>query len=702
MADWFPDPSGAASLIEQLAARMAGMYADAEDRLIKAIMVDLKAGMVREGSVETRMQLSALRARAQEIVRGLEAAMPELAADIVHRASTDGAQSIVDLLESVGRPSMVAMPGFLGGGNAAMLALVDMVTSLDQVHMRILRFPDDVYRAAVGKHVTNTLLGLETNRAMEQKVWRDLLNQGVTGFVDKAGRRWQLSTYVEMATRTATHRAFQDSRTNSMTNFGLDLVSIVIGRAACKRCARWAGKVLCINGRPGVQRVQHAIQDNVFVTVNVAATLEQARSEGLFHPNCFPGYVPVESPTGIASVDSRWFEGDLIVIHTASGGELSVTPNHPVLTDGGWVKAGELQKGHNLVSYNGVVQDETVGGPDHESGEAPIGQVFETLRKSGGVTSARMPVSPEDFHGDGIANTEVNIVFADRLLGNDGKAKRLQVTPEGEFLSGGARLPSLFAERATFQVCQGTGHARDCGVGGACLCSPFSIGQGLPLELPGLADRPGESTTAKELGNRVTTDTDFPADLRLGLSGAVHGNDLVFTPNGSGLLGAGDAGGFEPAVQHLPGDTVSAGEFLDGLTGQVSVDQIVSVERRDFAGHVYNLQTGGGWYLASNYIVHNCGCQAVAYFPGLDMPGNFTTYNEEANQAQADQREAEREIRKQKRELATAFTPADEFTARRNIRAEQGKIRTLVDETPGIARRRYREQLSMAYRRATP
>lgn len=382
MAGWFPDPSGAQSLIEQLANSMAGMYADAEERLIRAIMVDLKAGMIREGAVETRLQLSALRARAQEIVRGLEAAMPELAADIVYRASTDGAQHIVDLLEGLGRPSMVAMPGFLGGGNAAMLALVDMVTALDKVHMRILRYPDDVYRAAVGKHVTSTLLGLETNRVTEQKVWRDLLNQGITGFVDVKGRRWQLSTYVEMATRTATHRAFQDARTNSMSNFALDLVSVVIGRAACKRCARWAGKVLCLRGRPGVQRVQHAIQDNVFVTVDVAATLEQARAEGLFHPNC--------------------------------------------------------------------------------------------------------------------------------------------------------------------------------------------------------------------------------------------------------------------------------------------------------------------------------GCQTVAYFPGLDMPGNFTTYNEEANTAQVAQRAAEREIRKQKRELITAFDPAQEADARRLIRAEQGKIRELVDETPGIARRRYREQLNLAYRRATP
>lgn len=382
MADWFPDPTGAASLIEQLANRMAGMYADAEERLLRAIMVDLKAGMVREGSVETRLQLTALRARAQEIVKGLDAAMPELAAEIVDRAARDGAQSIIDLLDGLGRPSMVAMPGFMAGGNAAMLALVDMVTALDKVHMRILRYPDDVYRAAVGKHVTNTLLGLETNRVTEQKVWRDLLNQGVTGFTDKSGRRWQLSTYVEMATRTATHRAFQDSRTNSMTNFGLDLVSIVIGRAACKRCARWGGKVLCIKGKPGVQKVQHAIQDNVYVTVNVSATLEQARAEGLFHPNC--------------------------------------------------------------------------------------------------------------------------------------------------------------------------------------------------------------------------------------------------------------------------------------------------------------------------------GCQTVAYFPGLDMPGDFTTYNEEANQAKEAQRAAEREIRKQKRELVTAFSPEQEREARRLIRAEQGKIRDLVDETPGIARRRYREQLNMAYKRATP
>lgn len=47
-------------------------------------------------------------------------------------------------------------------------------------------------------------------------------------------------------------------------------------------------------------------------------------------------------------------------------------------------------------------------------------------------------------------------------------------------------------------------------------------------------------------------------------------------------------------------------ELDDGGPGAVTLDEIVEVGRRQFEGHVYNLQTTGGWYEANGYIVHNC------------------------------------------------------------------------------------------------
>jgi hypothetical protein len=46
--------------------------------------------------------------------------------------------------------------------------------------------------------------------------------------------------------------------------------------------------------------------------------------------------------------------------------------------------------------------------------------------------------------------------------------------------------------------------------------------------------------------------------------------------------------------------------LLASLAGLVTAVQICKVERRQFAGHVYNLETTQGWYIAENIITHNC------------------------------------------------------------------------------------------------
>jgi hypothetical protein len=51
-----------------------------------------------------------------------------------------------------------------------------------------------------------------------------------------------------------------------------------------------------------------------------------------------------------------------------------------------------------------------------------------------------------------------------------------------------------------------------------------------------------------------------------------------------------------------------------GYRGSIEIcaDDIVYRDIRAFCGHVYNLQTDTGWYLANTIIAHNCRC-AVAH-----------------------------------------------------------------------------------------
>jgi hypothetical protein len=46
--------------------------------------------------------------------------------------------------------------------------------------------------------------------------------------------------------------------------------------------------------------------------------------------------------------------------------------------------------------------------------------------------------------------------------------------------------------------------------------------------------------------------------------------------------------------------------------------RIVEKSRRVFVGHVYNLETDAGWYIADGVVTHNCRCVASPIFPPLE------------------------------------------------------------------------------------
>ncbi|MGW3196337.1 phage minor capsid protein [Streptomyces sp. NPDC001118] len=104
-----------------------------------------------------------------------------------------------------------------------------------------------------------------------QKALDDLGEQGITGFVDRAGRRWNLVSYVEMATRTAVSNAWDDLQAAAMARSGLDLVVVSTHstEGSCRHCLPWLGRTLSLTG------ATHGVP-----------TLEDAKAAGFRHPNC--------------------------------------------------------------------------------------------------------------------------------------------------------------------------------------------------------------------------------------------------------------------------------------------------------------------------------------------------------------------------------------------------------------------------------
>lgn len=286
MATWIPDPDGLDAVLDKLAADIAGMYARAEQEMLRAIAVDIRANAVKPGSMETSVRLTQLRMAAQQIVAYLQRGMPGQVQQIIDAAAAGGMSAALQQMSVFAGVMDITQSGkWAVSSPAANLLAADLTSKLTEMHLRILRYPDDVYRQAVAKYASDTLFGAPSVET-QQKVWQELLNRGVTGFTDSAGRNWNLATYSEMATRTATHRAWTDSHTDAMAAHGRDLVTVIVGRQGCKKCARYAGKILTTRGEPGVREVEHTTRDGVYLSVDVYDTVDNARANGLLHPNC--------------------------------------------------------------------------------------------------------------------------------------------------------------------------------------------------------------------------------------------------------------------------------------------------------------------------------------------------------------------------------------------------------------------------------
>lgn len=341
------------------------------------------------------------------------------------------------------------------------------------------------------------------------------------------------------------------------------------------------------------------------------------------HPQCFPAGTIVSGPPIVASTE-RWYAGDIVEIETVGGRVLTVTPNHPILTSHGWVAAGQLHEGGDVIS--GIDPQRMLArvNPNNDYVEALIEEVAITLGGATAVATVRVPTAPEDFHHDG-ADSQVSVVRTDRHLRDARDPALLQPALQDQFAGGHAQLAFLPRDRA---LALGFPRLRDAPAGDV-------RGRGLGHSLLGRhagnletlrfgAGTGRDASRQEALANGVAGYAEAFRQGQFGLTRPVERGNLVGRQHGdrggAGLPGF-SAGKFsrhrriapEPTgdqffAQPLVSDLVTPGSVLAGLAGLVREDRILNVRRRGFRGHVYNLQTTESWYSANGIIVHNCLC----------------------------------------------------------------------------------------------
>jgi len=320
------------------------------------------------------------------------------------------------------------------------------------------------------------------------------------------------------------------------------------------------------------------------------------------HPRCLPAGVVVSGPATVAAT-RRWYQGELVVLTTASGQELPITGNHPVLTDRGWLPAHLVEEGDYVVrSARGQGATPLVVPHEHQ---VPT-RIEDLWRPNGVVPLLKVPTTAEDFHGDG-GHGEVDVVLADRLLWDRFEPAGYEFI-EQEQLAGGVTQAALLAlDGASQQLLLAATRATYGGVGGSSLPAALLRGHAAGAHLAGcghVADL--DSGGYESAPDDVAADAVAEAEAVLALAGRVRRREVGGWQHVLSTRWDPPAG---PFTVESRGAYASRGkDLLLRIAGQVELDRVVELRRVEWGGHVYNLTSAEGWYSANGIIVSNCDC----------------------------------------------------------------------------------------------
>lgn len=527
----------------------------------------------------------------------------------------------------------------------------------------------DVTAEAIARHQA----GEQTRAVMERGVTR-LANSGLETIDYISGTKTTIDAALRRHIVSQANQARNRLLMQRMDEWEWDLVFVDAHFGARPSHAEWQGKVYSRSGKS--TEYPSLVDATGYGTVT-----------GLCGANCVVGDTKVSGPYASAAY-RRKYSGQIVTIRTALGHNLTVTPNHPILTLQGWVAASQLKKGDYVFSR--VNRDRMPLGvrPDKYECEPTIKQEFDSLRDTFGIRT--FLGSSANFHNDGIANQNVDVVFVNSSLVDNVKTKRFKHTPK----------PALFdASRLS-----------DCSLG---LGSFAKVSMRFPTtsysilrmftKSPSLFQRTSRHSSFGSHSSILRENSSFLKSIsncRLGNTKLLGDNSFIepFIPKINDTFDINtlltsislQAKSFEFA-----GDNpIPASEMLSHSSDRspfiVEPDEIISVDTRMWSGHVYNLSTENAWYFANSIVTHNCYHYMTPYVPGYsELPDMDYSEQERITGMTSDeyyaatqkQRRYERLIRAQKREISyLQEVRADAVKQRIRLGELQDKLRQFTHD----------------------
>ncbi|WP_046495070.1 phage minor capsid protein [Streptomyces odonnellii] len=283
------------AMAEDLAREVRELYESAETALLERLAAALEAGIDSPRWAELKLaSVGDLRQSVEKISAALQQDADGATARALITAYNRGRQAAVAEMGGLDIGRELVARDVLPNAPVVDRLAASLAEDTRPLYVRITRAVIDTYRRVIARASGTVLLGAMTRRQASQQALNEFANKGITGFVDSAGRSWNLASYAEMAVRSVTARAAVQGHTDALTELGVALVIVSDAPLECELCRPWEGEILTINGQAGPHtvRADHAIQPTRLlarrrtVAVHIAGSLTEARAAGLFHPNC--------------------------------------------------------------------------------------------------------------------------------------------------------------------------------------------------------------------------------------------------------------------------------------------------------------------------------------------------------------------------------------------------------------------------------
>jgi len=315
--------------------------------------------------------------------------------------------------------------------------------------------------------------------------------------------------------------------------------------------------------------------------------LADARASTIARTECLPGDALVDGAV-VWAVTRRWYEGWMIEVATDDSRHFTATPNHPMLTNRGWLGAGEVAEGDYLVSDGGNQDASSSGDKNVAAPPSTLSEIFYAA-SAVGVVERRRGTEP-DFHGDG-RQSEVDVARPHRELRIGSFAPVYEETME-TFLSP--------ADKATTPLCR--------------LCRRMLSVDEQPC-LCGVAD--GYVHRDEASTDNIQVDAEREAEIAEAFASKVAILDGVQRQAVDVLVGVSPAVEEELASIRTraslssfldePGHPLGVGAYLprdlgDAHPAAVELDRVRATRKVWFTGHVFNLSTPYGYFVANGGV----------------------------------------------------------------------------------------------------